>query len=87
MRDKILIVGGPKDSGKTIGIQFLSSATEDLGYHVVNLNLKGVTDIKRAMNMFSKKLVSDVYNLKSISYIHDHLAPLSCHCKFMGDVL
>ena len=40
-RNQVLIVGGPKDSGKTTGIMFISQAAIRAEHYVVELDLKG----------------------------------------------
>ena len=51
-----LLVGGPKDSGKTMGLVFVLRAAKRIGYPVFELNLKGSMDeqsVKRVMEDFS----------------------------------
>ena len=75
---RVLIVGGPKDSGKTNGIIFLSRAAEDVGYHVINLNLKGLVDAKSALEMFSWQFIEDVYNMNDAQFSCVYVELLRC---------
>ena len=45
-KTRILSIGGSKDSGKTTGIIFLSCATINSGYYVVEQDLKGKVNKK-----------------------------------------
>ena len=38
---RVLIVGGPRDSGKTTGLIFMASAAKSVGYSIIDINLKG----------------------------------------------
>lgn len=45
-RNQVLIIGGPKDSGKTTGIMFISQAAIREEHYVVDLDLKGKVNKK-----------------------------------------
>ena len=58
-----LVIGGPKDSGKTTGIVFMSEAASKLGRHVLQLNLKGAVEtmqIRILLRDFAHKLMSTI---------------------------
>ena len=57
-----LIIGGPKDSGKTNRIDFLRAA-KDVGYHVIELNLKGLIDVKSALDTFSWEFLEGINDM------------------------
>ena len=69
MRKSVLIVGGPKDSGKTTGIKFVSRAAENLGYHSIHLNLKGTVDslgVKKVMNEFAQDFLEEILKVNDM---------------------
>ena len=46
-KDKVsntLLIGGPKDSGKTMGLPYVLRAARKIGFSVFELNLKGTVD-------------------------------------------
>ena len=73
-----LIVGGPKDIGKTNGIIFLCRAAEDVGYRVICLNLKGLTNAHGALKMFSREFIMDVYNMNGEIFSYVYIELLRC---------
>ena len=76
---QVLVVGGPRDSGKTTGILFLSQAAIKVGYYVIHLNLKttiGSSNIKRQMKYFYSDLLNGIIGMDSTNCILYNI--LSC---------
>ena len=72
MRKSMLIVGGLKDSGKTIGIKFVLRATVNLGYHSIHLNLKGTVDsssVKKVINEFAQSFLEEILKVNDVNCI------------------
>jgi len=70
MARNALIIGGPKDSGKSCGIEFMKLAAEKIGYNVFQLNLKGsVTSLK--IQHVMEKFSWDVSN--KVLALNDHV--------------
>jgi len=53
---EVLIVGGPKDSGKTTGLLYMANSARKLGHEVFELDLKGL-NVKVVMSMFADGFV------------------------------
>ena len=73
MRKSVLIVGGPKDSGKTTGIKFVSRAAVNLGYHSIHLNLKGTVDssgVRKVMNEFTQDFLEEILKVNNVSCVY-----------------
>ena len=80
-----LVIGGPKDSGKTTGIMFMSKAAIKLGRHVLELNLKGgveITQIRTLLSDFAHKLMSIVkeININAQKCVYDNIS----QCQGIG---
>ena len=51
----------------------MSHAAINTGYHVVELDLKGMINKKQAMNLFSWKLLMNVYDMDDVGCAHYYL--------------
>ena len=74
-----LVIGGPKDSGKTTGIIFMSKAAIQLGQDVLQLNLKGaveVMQIKTLLNNFAHNLMNKIkgMNINGQKCVYDNIS-------------
>lgn len=75
--NKVLVVGGPKDSGKTTGILFLSQAAVEAGYYVIHLNLKATTDssdVKRQLEYFYSDLLNSIIGMDTGCILYNILS-------------
>ena len=80
-----LVIGGPKDSGKTTGIIFMSKAAIKVGRHVLQLNLKGAVEIMQIRTLlsdFAHKLMSIVkeININAQKCVYDNIS----QCQGIG---
>jgi len=76
---RTLIVGGPKDSGKTTGLMFMTSAAEQLGYSIIDINLKGKTNVayvETLMKITSWKIANALMAIKDYKCVITNL--LTC---------
>ena len=66
-KSNCMIIGGPRDSGKTTGLVFLSEAAQKLGHDVFHVNLKSATsslDIEDIMHHFSWNVINAIQNIE-----------------------
>ena len=69
----VMIVLGPKDSGKSEGIVQMKSKWKNIGHIVLDLNLKGRPhDVSGndSMNILSKQLIQQLQVLDYNTYLH-----------------
>ena len=49
-----------------------------MGYHVISLNLKGLTDAHSALKMFSREFIADVNNMNDENFSCVYVELLCC---------
>jgi len=75
---EVLIVGGPKDSGKTTGLVYMANSARKLGHEVFKLNLKS-SNVKGVMSTFADSfvdLIEGITDIKRLACIYQRL--LNC---------
>jgi len=71
----VMIVVGPKNSGKSEGISQMKWMWNEIGHFVLDLNLKGKPQHVKGedvMNTLSKELVEQLQVLDHDTYLHIH---------------
>ena len=64
---RVLIVGGPRDSGKTTGLLFMAGAAKRVGYSIIDINLKGkarVVDVNVMMKVVAREFVDTLTRIE-----------------------
>ena len=78
-----IIIGGPRDSGKTNGLVFLSEAAKKLGHNVFHINLKSVTsslDVEDILHRFSWNIMNAIQNMEdtdTLQCVYNNI--VKCH--------
>ena len=82
--DHILIVGGPRDVGKSAGLVFMGDAAQQVGYSIIDINLKGTASyahVRTLMKQVSWEIVDKLMSIEDYKCVITNLLT----CRAMRD--